>query len=427
MFTKAVMMNDVEMCNEIVDSSNPKDCKALGRGVRNFDEALWQERLEETAFEVVKQKFASAKGLREVLLSTGDAILAEAAPNDCIWGVGLPLGDARVLDPWQWRGRNVLGTALMKTRDFLRGATNAASCHTTLPAAKVEFLEQGEASCGASASTDPHALPEQIAASSDSNSNSLTYASADQVANVPSLPVAASVPQLPIMEGPEAEVILVYSDADADGSDRLSSAEVGSAPLRLLFLDVDGVLNNKSQTTSGDELCGSDLFSENLCQLQTALDATGAHVVLSSTWRSDSQLRTEIVQTLENMRPGCVVGQTPQDPSYRNDMRPAEIASFLEEPRVAQAIASSGVIWCAVDDMDLLKQAEALASKGHVGVQKLLPALRQGFVRTDKAVGLDAAGAINIQQALSGTGSAALNLSATVAVAPNGTRWKRSK
>eukprot|EP00440_Ansanella_granifera_P044994 gb/GFBE01048759.1/.p1 GENE.gb/GFBE01048759.1/~~gb/GFBE01048759.1/.p1 ORF type:complete len:568 (+),score=131.19 gb/GFBE01048759.1/:1-1704(+) len=121
MATKAALMGDKEIFDEIETAKDPKSCKALGRGVRNFDQALWEQHLEETAFEVVKQKFQANKGLKQVLFSTGDAILVEAAPNDCIWGVGMGTTDDGIHDPTQWRGRNVLGYALMRARGNLRG------------------------------------------------------------------------------------------------------------------------------------------------------------------------------------------------------------------------------------------------------------------------------------------------------------------
>jgi len=121
MATKAALMGDLDTFREIDTVDDPKSCKALGRSVRNFDDEIWRRHLEQTAFEVVRQKFESEKRLRELLLSTGSSILAEAAPNDCVWGIGLRLSDSRVKDPSQWCGRNILGTALMRTRDHLRG------------------------------------------------------------------------------------------------------------------------------------------------------------------------------------------------------------------------------------------------------------------------------------------------------------------
>jgi hypothetical protein len=127
MLTKAALMDDIEIFQEIVDAADPKSCKTLGRAVRNFDEELWNKHLDEVAFEVVRQKFESEKRLRELLLSTGTKVLAEAAPNDCIWGIGLPTKDGRVQDPSLWQGRNVLGTALMRTREYLQGYSSSAA------------------------------------------------------------------------------------------------------------------------------------------------------------------------------------------------------------------------------------------------------------------------------------------------------------
>lgn len=126
MLTKAALMGDEEAFGEIQRASSPAACKKLGRGVQNFDQELWDQHLEETAFEVVRQKFEANEELSAILLSTGNSILAEAAPNDCIWGIGLGTSDDRSLDPGQWCGRNILGFALMRARACLRGESLTA-------------------------------------------------------------------------------------------------------------------------------------------------------------------------------------------------------------------------------------------------------------------------------------------------------------
>ncbi|CAE7379955.1 Eri3 [Symbiodinium sp. CCMP2456] len=128
MACKAALFDDKETFDKILKAQRPGQAKALGRQVHGFDDNVWLKHVapwrdsgeEETAYEVVLQKFRSDQRLATVLLKTGDAVIVEAAPDDRLWGVGLPTSDPRVYDPEQWQGRNILGFALMKARDALK-------------------------------------------------------------------------------------------------------------------------------------------------------------------------------------------------------------------------------------------------------------------------------------------------------------------
>lgn len=141
MVTKAAMMSDFESFNKMLAAETPGDVKALGRQVTNFDNDLWSKHLDEVAYEVVRQKFASDPALAALLLSTGESILAEATSKDKIWGIGLDVGDPRVQDLALWNGRNVLGTALMRARSHLGAAAAAAA-----PAGSAGAADEGELS-----------------------------------------------------------------------------------------------------------------------------------------------------------------------------------------------------------------------------------------------------------------------------------------
>ena len=67
-----------------------------------------------------KAKFSQNADIRDFLLSTGDAVLAEASPYDKIWGIGLDRETALKGSVEQWQGENLLGRALMEVRDWLR-------------------------------------------------------------------------------------------------------------------------------------------------------------------------------------------------------------------------------------------------------------------------------------------------------------------
>lgn len=123
MLMKAALMGDAERFESIAEADTPMECKALGRQVRPFNDDLWRRHLDHVAFEVIRQKFTSSRSLGELLLSTDNALIAEASPVDRIWGIGLSIRDPKCYDPLSWQGENVLGVALMRVRSLLRGET----------------------------------------------------------------------------------------------------------------------------------------------------------------------------------------------------------------------------------------------------------------------------------------------------------------
>lgn len=128
MAAKARLFGDEESLLQILDSSDPKAAKALGRKVKNFDGSLWDENARRVVTEGNIAKFSQNYHLREFLLGTGDALLVEASPYDRIWGIGLKADDERSKNPAKWQGQNLLGFALMDVREELskQSGTTAA-------------------------------------------------------------------------------------------------------------------------------------------------------------------------------------------------------------------------------------------------------------------------------------------------------------
>lgn len=119
MAEKARLFGDHEVLGQILAEPDPSKVKALGRAVRGFDGAKWEARRFDAVTEGNVAKFSSTAALKAFLLATGDAVLVEAAPRDQIWGIGLGRDNPLVREPVKWRGRNLLGFALMRARAAL--------------------------------------------------------------------------------------------------------------------------------------------------------------------------------------------------------------------------------------------------------------------------------------------------------------------
>ena len=120
MAQKARLFKDDEVLAEIMSTTKPSLCKKLGRNVRNFVPEVWDKSKYGIVLNASLLKFGQNVDCHDFLLSTGNAILVEASPYDCIWGVGLAKEDERILNPKLWRGENLLGFALMEARDILQ-------------------------------------------------------------------------------------------------------------------------------------------------------------------------------------------------------------------------------------------------------------------------------------------------------------------
>jgi ribA/ribD-fused uncharacterized protein len=117
---KASLFNDSDSLENILSADKPAEAKSIGRLVKNFDPEIWSASSYAIVVEGNRHKFLQHEALQNFLLQTGDKIIVEASPADPIWGIGLPQDNKEAKNPFQWRGTNLLGFALMEVRDFLR-------------------------------------------------------------------------------------------------------------------------------------------------------------------------------------------------------------------------------------------------------------------------------------------------------------------
>lgn len=133
MSEKALLFNDLEAYEKIMKDTDPRNCKALGRTVKNFNGDLWDKCFREIIFHGNLAKMQSDIKILNALLETEDAVLIEASPTDDIYGAGMekknllnPDGTLKVL-PQNWHKKNStrqaennLGFVLMGVRDLFR-------------------------------------------------------------------------------------------------------------------------------------------------------------------------------------------------------------------------------------------------------------------------------------------------------------------
>ena len=120
MAEKARLFHDSERYTAILKSNSARECKALGRMVYPYDGAVWDARRYDVVKTANREKYRQNPALMERLLATGNSILAEASPNDAVWGIALDAESAAEMNPEDWPGQNLLGRILVELREEFR-------------------------------------------------------------------------------------------------------------------------------------------------------------------------------------------------------------------------------------------------------------------------------------------------------------------
>lgn len=119
MYHKALLFEDEEIAEKIMNTDSPHDQKKLGREVSDFDISIWKQYCFMIVWEGNFLKFTQHKDLQERLIMTQGKELVEASPYDKVWGVGLAADDDKIIDPSNWKGKNLLGKVLTSVREAI--------------------------------------------------------------------------------------------------------------------------------------------------------------------------------------------------------------------------------------------------------------------------------------------------------------------
>lgn len=121
MYKKAILFKDYEIADAIMDTNNPREQKALGRKVLNFDKDVWESVCRDIVFRANYAKFTQNEYLYKLLMTPEwiDKEFVEASPDDFIWGIGLDENNLLSYEKNTWNGLNWLGYAITEVRDRL--------------------------------------------------------------------------------------------------------------------------------------------------------------------------------------------------------------------------------------------------------------------------------------------------------------------
>lgn len=120
MYSKAKLFGDDVMASKILNQHDVAKVKHMGREVKNFDGKIWDDNKLVIITSGLVQKFGQNSELKEKLLATGDATLAEMAVKDKIWGTGISMKSPNRFKTETWTGQNLLGKCLMTARKQLK-------------------------------------------------------------------------------------------------------------------------------------------------------------------------------------------------------------------------------------------------------------------------------------------------------------------
>ena len=116
MYEKAVTFGDFDIAQKILTEEDVSKVKQYGRQVANYDDVVWNGIRQIIVYRGLLAKFLQNQELGRKLKETGEAVLAECAVQDKIWGIGLSMQDTNRFDMQKWTGQNLLGFALMQVR-----------------------------------------------------------------------------------------------------------------------------------------------------------------------------------------------------------------------------------------------------------------------------------------------------------------------
>ena len=117
-YLKAVMFNDLDAANQIMNSDDAATSKRLSNQIKGFNQELWNGERYEIMTNLIRAKFTQNPALANTLRATGQNKIAESGKHR-FFAVGLPITHKDILNQNVWNGESKLGEILMTVRNEL--------------------------------------------------------------------------------------------------------------------------------------------------------------------------------------------------------------------------------------------------------------------------------------------------------------------
>lgn len=105
---------------QIMNSTDPRQIQKLGRQVKNFEQAKWNENSQEFLYQANLYKFGQNEKFKNFIMSVPkNAIFVEASPLDKNWGIKMTADNPKAQNPFEWEGTNFLGFQITRARDYI--------------------------------------------------------------------------------------------------------------------------------------------------------------------------------------------------------------------------------------------------------------------------------------------------------------------
>ncbi|KAI6234772.1 hypothetical protein M3Y99_00767000 [Aphelenchoides fujianensis] len=118
-YTKARTFGDNRMAKRILAEPSGRQAQILSFQLSTFDAKKWDAKSFGVMKRALKAKFFQNLYLKKALKETGNDVLVFADDSNLRWSAGVQHTSPKIADPSAWKGKNLLGDALMQVRSSL--------------------------------------------------------------------------------------------------------------------------------------------------------------------------------------------------------------------------------------------------------------------------------------------------------------------